>query len=222
MQTQTAVVLGGTGLISSLLTIQLLNDAAFGTVRLLVRRPIEFTHPKLDVQLVDFNNLADYENKLGKGDCLFCCIGTTQKNVKGDNTAYRKIDFDIPVNAANIAKRTGFNTYLLVSAIGANAGAGNFYLQLKGEVENAVKAAGIKSVYIFQPSMLLGKRNERRIAERIIQPIMKSLSFLFVGTIKKYKAIQASDVAKSMVACAKNSEDGVRVLSYEEIMQSQK
>lgn len=222
MQTQTAVVLGGTGLIGSLLTTQLLNDAAFGTVRLLVRRPIEFTHPKLDVQLVDFNNLADYENKLGKGDCLFCCIGTTQKNVKGDNTAYRKIDFDIPVNAANIAERAGFNTYLLVSAIGANAGAGNFYLQLKGEVENAVKAAGIKSVYIFQPSMLLGKRNERRIAERIIQPIMKSLSFLFVGTIKKYKAIQASDVAKSMVACAKNSEDGVRVLSYEEIMQSQK
>ncbi|MFL9482717.1 NAD(P)H-binding protein [Chitinophagaceae bacterium LWZ2-11] len=222
MQTQTAVVLGGTGLIGSLLTTQLLNDAAFGTVRLLVRRPIEFTHPKLDVQLVDFNNLADYENKLGKGDCLFCCIGTTQKNVKGDNTAYRKIDFDIPVNAANIAEREGFNTYLLVSAIGANAGAGNFYLQLKGEVENAVKAAGIKSVYIFQPSMLLGKRNERRIAERIIQPIMKSLSFLFVGTIKKYKAIQASDVAKSMVACAKNKEDGVHVLSYEKIMQSQK
>ncbi|MBE7174707.1 MAG: NAD(P)H-binding protein, partial [Williamsia sp.] len=56
MEQQTAVVFGATGMIGNLVTEQLLNDDSFRTVRLLVRRPLAITHPKLEVALVDFDN----------------------------------------------------------------------------------------------------------------------------------------------------------------------
>jgi uncharacterized protein YbjT (DUF2867 family) len=58
--------------------------------------------------------------------------------VKGDKIAYRKIDYDIAVNAAKFGLAGGYTKYLLVSSIGANAKSKNFYLKLKGETENAV------------------------------------------------------------------------------------
>ena len=87
MQSQTAVVLGATGLIGNLLVQQLLNDAAFSKVRVLVRKSFPLEHPKLETVFVNFADHNDFSEKTGKADCLFCCIGTTQKKVKGDKTA---------------------------------------------------------------------------------------------------------------------------------------
>jgi uncharacterized protein YbjT (DUF2867 family) len=219
MQAQTAVVLGATGLIGSLLTALLLDDPAFKTVRVLVRSPYGKQHPKLDVQVVNFNDAADFIHKLGTGDCIFCCVGTTQKKVKGDKAAYRKVDYDIPVNAARLASAAGFSKYLLVSAAGADAGSMNFYARLKGEAENGIKAFPFKSIHIFQPSILFGKRNEFRLGELIGKGIMKALSFVFTGWLKKYKGIDAADVAKAMASAAKKEDTGVKVYQYAEIMQ---
>jgi uncharacterized protein YbjT (DUF2867 family) len=214
----TAVVLGATGFIGEQLVQQLLNDPAFSKVRILVRRPVELSHPKLDAVTVDFNLTMDYKNKLGQGDCIFCCIGTTQKQVKGDNALYRKIDFDIPVFAAKFGLNAGFKKYLLVSSVGANASSKNFYLRLKGEVENAIAAVGYPAFHVFRPSMLLGKRKEFRLAETIGKGIMQGLSFLFVGALKKYRGIQGADVAKAMVAAAKTDVRGKQMYEYNEMI----
>src|SRR5215203_6091022 len=98
MQAQTAVVIGSTGLIGSQLVTLLLEDKAFQAVHLLVRKPISLAHPKLVVRIVDFDNYHDIKEKIGAGHSIFCCVGTTQKKVKGDKTAYRKVDYGIPVN----------------------------------------------------------------------------------------------------------------------------
>jgi uncharacterized protein YbjT (DUF2867 family) len=210
----TAVVLGASGLIGEQVVQQLLQDNTFTTVRILVRKPLALSHQKLEQQVTDFNNHDDYKNKLGTGDCIFVCIGTTQAKVGGDKLAYRKVDFDIPVNAAKYANDAGFATYLLVSAIGANEDASNFYLKLKGEVERAVEAVGLQTVHIFRPSMLLGNRKEFRLGEKIAKAFMQLFSFAFVGAAKKYKGIEAITVAKAMVAAAKQNNTGVYIHDY--------
>jgi hypothetical protein len=48
--------------------------------------------------MADINNVNDYGLKMDEGDCIFCCIGTTQEKVKEDKEAYRKVDYDIVVN----------------------------------------------------------------------------------------------------------------------------
>ncbi|HEX8460307.1 MAG TPA: NAD(P)H-binding protein [Segetibacter sp.] len=218
MQSSTAVVLGATGLIGEQLVQQLLNDPAFSKVRILVRRPVQLSHSKLEVAIVDFNKLSDYESKLGKGDFIFCCIGTTQKQVKGDKALYRKIDFDIPVNAAKLGIKAGFTKYFLVSAVGANAASQNFYLKLKGEVEAAITDIGFSALHVFRPSILLGKRKELRVAELFGKGVMQAISVFFAGALKKYKGIKGEDVAKAMIAAAKSDTKGLTMYEYEEMV----
>jgi uncharacterized protein YbjT (DUF2867 family) len=214
MSKKTATLIGATGLIGSHLLQELLNDPYFDIVRILIRRPLDITHPKLEKKLVDFTDIESLKLALENSDAVFCAIGTTQKKVKGDKVAYRKIDFDIPVNAAKFCKETGCEKFILVSSIGANSKSNNFYLKLKGEVEDTVKAVGIKATYFMQPSTLLGARKESRPGERIARGVMKLFSFLIPA---RYKAIEAKDVAKAMLREAKKEEEGVFVYQYKEI-----
>ena len=77
MDKQTAVVLGSTGLIGKNVVEQLLNNDGFSSLRLLVRKPLEIINSKAEVLLTDFNNINHFTAKIGKGDCIFCCVGTT-------------------------------------------------------------------------------------------------------------------------------------------------
>lgn len=197
MNEHTAVVIGASGLVGSCLLEELLNDPLFDKVRVLLRKPLPLHHPKLVQELVNFDDTSDYENKFGKGDVIFCCMGTTLKKVKGDKEAYYSVDYDIPVNAARIGLSLGYSRFLMVSSIGANPHSSNFYLQLKGKTEEAVEQFKFSSVYIFRPSILLGSRNERRPAEKISQAVMNTFSFLFIGPLKKIQSYKGRACGKS-------------------------
>lgn len=218
MNELTAVVLGATGLTGSLLLQELLKDKDYKTVRILVRRNVNVSHPKLEQEIVDFNDIDDYTKKFGEGDVIFSCIGTTQKNVKGDKALYEKIDLDIPVNAAKIGISKNYKKFLIVSAIGANENASNFYLRLKGRTEKTLKEIPYVSLSIFQPSLINGKRNENRTGEAIAQTVMDLLSFLLLGPLEKYRAIGANNIARAMVNESKQQRTGVNYYRYNEMM----
>jgi uncharacterized protein YbjT (DUF2867 family) len=222
MQTQTALVLGATGLIGTTLVKLLLEDESFEKVKVLVRRQFDMQHQKLIVESVDFDNANNFKEKIGKGDVIFCCIGTTLTNMNGDKVAYRKVDYDIAVNAAKFGLAAGYKKYLLVSSVGAKTSAANFYLHLKGEIEEAITALPFKRIDIFQPSILLGKRKEFRLGELIGKGVMQTVSFLFFGASEKYKAVTAVNVAKAMVAASKKMEEEITTHQYPEIIQLSK
>ncbi|MCX6316132.1 MAG: NAD(P)H-binding protein [Bacteroidetes bacterium] len=210
-----AVLIGATGLVGNYLLEALLADDYFDQVRILVRRPFAQTHPKLENVLVDFNDGDSILVALNNCDVAFCAIGTTQQKVKGDKAAYRKVDYDIPVNLARFCKMTGCEKLVLVSAVGANAKSGNFYLKLKGEVEEAVIKEGLKSIHIMRPSVLLGERTENRTGERIAKALIKTFSFLVPS---RYKAIHGRDVANAMIRAAKKGTPGVTIYEYKEMI----
>ena len=212
--TKKATLIGATGLIGGHLLKCLEEDAAYESIRLLVRRPFKPSSPKTTATIIDFGDATSFRNAIKGSDVIFCAIGTTQQKVGGDKEAYRKIDFDIAVNAAHYGQESGCLHFVLVSSVGANSQASNFYLQLKGEIEEAIQAAGLPAVSIFQPSMLLGNRQEKRIGERIGQVAMSTLSFLIPS---KYKPIEASEVAKAMAAIGKQEMSGVKKYTYREM-----
>jgi uncharacterized protein YbjT (DUF2867 family) len=215
MEPQTATLLGATGLIGSHLLALLQEDQGIKTIKVLVRRPVPADHPKIKVIVIDFTDEAAFKSAIEGSDAVFCAVGTTQKKVKGDLIAYRKVDYDIPVTAARFCKETGCPKFLLVSSVGANSKGGNFYIKLKGEVEEKVQSIGPASISIFRPSVLLGKRQESRPAERIAQSMMKGLSFLFPS---KYRAIEARDVAKAMIAASKLDKPGCQIYHFKEMV----
>src|SRR5689334_19651689 len=170
MSEKTASLIGASGLVGGELLSLLLDDDYFQKVRILIRRPFAMNHPKLEKKLVDFADADSILVDLDDSDTVFCAVGTTQKKVKGNKEAYRKVDYDIPVNIARYCKIMNCKNYILVSAVGADSQSGNFYLKLKGEVEEIVKKVGLESTYIMRPSILLGNRNEFRFGERVTIP----------------------------------------------------
>ena len=209
------LVLGASGLIGSHLIELLKEDTTIDKIYLLLRKPLNSTHSKIEERIINFSDKDSFKNNVPEVDTIFCCIGTTQKQVKGDNVLYRQIDFDIPVHAAHYGLEKRVTKYILVSAVGANAKSSNFYLQLKGQVEEAIEALPFQSVHIMQPSILLGNRKEFRLGEKIGQAVMQALSFLIPS---KYKPIQAEQVAKAMVAADKSDKVGVNVYEYREMI----
>jgi uncharacterized protein YbjT (DUF2867 family) len=222
MPGKTATVIGSTGLIGSALLQCLQADDAFDTIRALVRRPVRFSHPKMEMKLVNFDEPESVKLAIDGSDAVFCAVGTTQKKVKGDKAAYRRIDYDIPVNAARFCAETQCPSFLLVSSVGADSESNNFYLKLKGEVENAVQQFPIRSISLFQPSILLGHRQESRPGEKIGQAVMSFFSFMMLGQLEKYRPIEAVNVAKAMIEAANRNEAGVSTYKFEDIRQLSK
>ena len=141
--------------------------------------------------------------------------GTTQKKVAGNQEKYRKVDYDIPVKAARFAAQNGVKYFGLVSSVGADQMSNNFYIKLKGEVEEQVSKENIPSLNIFRPSMLLGDRKEFRLGEEIGKVFMVPFSFLMPS---KYKPIKGESVARAMVEAAKKMDEGVHFYEYSDIL----
>jgi len=214
MSVRIATIIGATGLIGNQLLKLLQKDDYFTTIRLLVRRPFAETNFKTEVKLIDFEDAESFKLGIDGSHTVFCTVGTTQQKVSGNKEAYRKVDFDIAVNAARFCKETGCNQFLIVSSVGANAKSGSFYIRLKGEVEEAIKAKNLPSVSVFRPSVLLGERKEKRTAEKWVQSASQTLSFLLPS---KYKPVSSQQVALSMLQAAKKEVPGFTVYEYKEM-----
>lgn len=214
-----ACLLGATGLIGQHVLQLLLEDGYYDEVHVLVRKKLDRLHPKLMEHIIDFGQPSAYKPAIQGAETVFCAIGTTLKKVKGDREAYRRVDYDITVSAAASAAALGVFGFVMVSSIGADAtNNNNFYLKLKGVVEEAVSKQLIPQVHIFRPSLLVGNRGEKRIGEEIAQFLAPVYSPFLFGSWKKYKPINASLVAMAMVEAAKSTGKGVFIHDYEGIM----
>ncbi len=202
---KTAIVLGASGLTGKLLLNRLLEDEAYERVKIFTRRALNLKHPKLKEYVADLLKLENYKADF-TGDEVFCCIGTTAKKTK-DKVIYKKIDFGIPATAAKLCKENKIETFVVVSALGANAESKVFYNRTKGEMEQSVLRKKIRNTYILRPSLIDGKRSEKRMGERIGAFVMKALHPFLLGGWRKYRAIEAATIASAMHTLAKSKPD---------------
>jgi uncharacterized protein YbjT (DUF2867 family) len=212
---KTALLLGATGLIGSNCLNYLLADDSYKLVKVITRRSLNRTHPKLKEYIIDFNQL-EKSNVVFSCEDVFCCLGTTIKKA-GSKENFRLVDFEYTLQTASLALAAGAKQYLLVSSIGSDKNSRNFYLRVKGEVEDAISKLNFNSFLIFRPSLLLGARSEIRLAEKISGAAAKIFSPLFLGGLKKYKPIEAKDVAKAMVILANQNQTGIKIIISDEI-----
>ena len=208
---KTAIVLGATGLTGSLLLDKLLQDDRYQTIKLFSRKKMDDMPSKVQQFVGDILALESFKKDF-TADEVFCCIGTTAKKTP-DKTRYKKIDFGIPVTAAKLSKENGIATFIVVSALGANATSAIFYSKTKGEMEQAVLAEKIEKTHILQPSIIGGNRQETRIGEKIGLVVMKLLQPLFFGKLKKYRIIAAEDIAQTMLNLANSVSTKTRITS---------
>ena len=197
---KTALIFGSSGLIGSQILKLLINDDNYNKIKIFVRSAQEINIPKVEMILTDFKNLDNYKDNIKGDDCYFC-IGTTKKNAP-DKNEYRRIEYNIPVEIAKIAKSNSIKSFLYVSSGFADPKSSGAYLKNKGDVEEELKSLNFLTLGIMRPSFLIGDRKEKRIGEKIGIFIFKLISPFFLGPLKKMKPIHSEKVAKAMIKIA--------------------
>jgi len=212
---RTAAIFGATGLVGRACLDLLLADQRYGRVISIGRRAPAAADAKLVVRRITLDSADAVDDPtLGSVDEVFCCLGTTIAKA-GSQEAFRRVDFDYVVNAAAFAKRHGAPHFLLVTAVGADAASRVFYSRVKGEAEVASAKLGIESVSIFRPSLILGRRDESRLKERLAKSAAIALSFAMIGSLTKYRPIEAATVTRAMLAATAAPTLGVTIYEFD-------
>mgnify|MGYP000971476599 FL=1 len=210
---KTAVIIGATGAVGKEILQEIIADDFYNKVYILGRQSIDklADEERLTKIIVDFENL-NFDTSILKDADVFSSLGTTIK-IAGSKENQRKIDVDYTVNFSKLCegKVRSFN---VVSAIGANSKSKNFYNSLKGELEDKLKVMNLGVLRIFQPSLLISKRDDKRFLEQMFMRVAPIFQLVLKGKAKKYSPIEVSVLGREIVRFAiENREQGTYTYS---------
>lgn len=200
MTTRKALIVGATGLVGGFCLQALLDDPNYSEVIALVRKPLLKTHRKLKTIITTFENLGPEISNIQVND-VYCCLGSTIKKA-GSQEAFKRVDHTLVVTVAELTKKQGAEQFLVISAIGADKDSKVFYNRVKGEMESDLQKLSYPCLRIIRPSLLLGPREEFRLGEKIAVLLTPLLKPILLGSLKKYRPIEAEKVAQFMVKVA--------------------
>lgn len=212
----TALIIGSTGLIGQELCEKLALNKKYSSIYAIVRKQVNFQSRKITQIICDNNNYAEVIPANIQVDQYFVCIGSTKKKTP-NKKQYRLIDLDYPLGVAKLLKKNGCSSCYLISAIGANSNSKNFYLSLKGEIENCFIKLDFEQLHILRPSLLVGKRNENRIGEKLSAFLLRLLNPFLLGKFRNYQSIQSSQVVEALIALASKKNSGNHIYSSDQI-----
>lgn len=195
---RTALVFGATGLVGNYLLNQLAKLDVYSKILVFSRREPSVKDKKIEV-IIDNLKSPDNISELIKGDDLFCCLGTTIKKA-GSREVFRQIDLDLPVKLSQLASSNQVGNFAVISSLGASSASKNFYLQVKGQMENEVTKQHFKNIIIVRPSLLLGKREEFRFGEYIARHLLPLFIPFLRGRLRKYRPVRGFTVARAMIS----------------------
>ena len=197
----TAVIIGATGAVGKEILKEILGTEYYERIYVLGRNSISRLpeDDRLTKIVIDFENMRFDTSILDDAD-VFAALGTTIK-IAGSKENQRKIDVDYTVNFAKLCEEK-VRSFNVVSAIGANSKSKNFYNSLKGELEDKLKEMNLGTLRIFQPSLLISRRDDNRFLEEIFMKVAPIFQFVLKGKIKKYSPIEVSLLGKVLVRFA--------------------
>jgi uncharacterized protein YbjT (DUF2867 family) len=200
------ILAGSTGLIGGIL-----RNRLTGHDLTLIGRRANSAASADSKQLI--GDVADWPSLIAgvQADVAICTLGTTMAQA-GSKAAFAAIDLDAVIAFAKAAYASGARQFMMVSSVGANPKAGNFYLATKGQAEEGVKAIGFERVDIFRPGLLRGDRGgATRPVERLMINLSPITNLLTPRVFDHYRAIEADDVAKAMAGRVGKTEPGLFV-----------
>ena len=207
-----ALIIGATGATGKDLVKSLLQDAFYSEVVIFVRRTCGIAHPNLKEIITNFDKPEEVAQFIN-GDVLFSCLGTTLK-AAGSKGKQWHVDYEIPLQFAETAKRNGVSHMVLLSAYGASATSRVFYSKLKGKLEDAISELDFYNYIVFRPGLLLRKDTDRA-GERIGVALIKFLNWL--GIIKKFRPMPTAVLAEKMSKAPKVVSQGKHVIELDKI-----
>ena len=203
------IIAGATGLVGALAADRLLA-ATEHEIHALVRRPTGRDHPRWREEVASPEHWPRLVAEL-RPDAAVSALGTTMR-AAGSREAFRAVDYDLLLAVARAAREAGARRMTAISSVGAAAGARSFYLAVKGEAEDALRALGFDRLDLLRPGLLLGeRRGEPRPGERLAIALSPLTDRLLRGFFARYRSIPARLVARAVPTCLSRPAPGVFV-----------
>lgn len=209
-----AVVAGASGLVGNELLKVLSAGDEYAEIAALNRKEVKYDLPAVSNKVVDFDRLDEVD--LSGVDVVFCGLGTTMKKA-GSKEAFKKVDYEYVVELARRAYACKVKTFVVVSADGANADSAFFYLRVKGETEEALKAIGFERLIIVHPSLIYGDRKENRTGEKVAFAVLSFLKPVLIGKLRKMIPVHAAQIARACAHFATEKTSGVHFVKPTDI-----
>lgn len=154
-------------------------------------------------------------------DVLVCALGTTWTKAGKDEATFRAVDQDLVLACAKAAKAAKIRQMIAVSSVGADPMAKNFYLRVKGEVEQQLGKLGLTRLDILRPGLLKGPRGgDQRIGERAAILASPLSDLLLHGAYRKYRSVRAETVAQAIVGLTREAMAGRFVFEHDAILRA--
>ena len=114
--------------------------------------------------------------------------------------AFKEVDLELVLEIARKAKDIGVQNIAVISAVGSRLNSLNYYLNIKAEMEQKILDLKFKKTFFAKPGHLLGFRDDSRIDNwvRVIEFLGKIYGYFMIGPLKKYRNIEARQVAKEL------------------------
>lgn len=218
MSEQTRVVLvGATGLIGRAVMVEAVGRPDIHLVAVARREVPLPPGARMEMLLSDTSHWPD-AIAAGRPHTVVIALGTTINAVGGSRQAFRAVDHDLVLECAAAAKAAGARQLIVVSSVGAQFSSKNFYLSVKGEVEDKLAKLHFDRLDVIRPGLLRGKRDgSPRPAERIGMILSPLTDLLMLGSLRKYRSAKASDVAKVILKLAGTKQHGRVVHQHDEM-----
>ncbi|MBV1916919.1 MAG: NAD(P)H-binding protein [Sphingomonadaceae bacterium] len=194
-------VVGSTGMVGSAI-LEAAVDRADVRIIGITRREVPLPRgARMEMLLCDPQGWPD-AIAASNAQVLICALGTTMRNVQGDKEAFRAVDFDLVLASGRAARDAGIDHMIVISSVGADDTSSKFYLKTKGDMETGLRKLGLRRLDILRPGLLVGKRKETRLLERIAIWLAPVLNLFLHGKRRKYRCIKASRIAEVVFALA--------------------
>lgn len=201
-----AIVAGATGLVGKEMVRLMLQRPEIEMVYALSRSPQSENQPGLT-----WITGKMPPESLPQADLLVMALGTTMAKA-GSKAAFWKTDVELPLQLEKLAREAGCKTLLLVSAAGANPKSLIFYNKAKGTLEKESAKMNFEKITTIRPSLLLGKREENRPAEKWAQKILGPIRNWLPASLRPVKA---EEVAGTLLSAEGN--ERVRIIENQDI-----
>ncbi|MEM8524504.1 MAG: hypothetical protein AAGG68_07660 [Bacteroidota bacterium] len=198
---KTALVFNASHIAAQAVLEQLIEHESYERILVFDEEKIEFKHPKITF----FPFQAERLEKQIEGNDLYCFydIKQAKKNVS-DVKIKNLYSFQI----AKIAAMNGVNQCLLLSSVSSSKTSMNFNARIRASLEESINALPFWAVHTFRPSAIVNTENQSRWGEQIANRLGRGLDRVTGGLVSKYRPVEASLIAKTMIDAAQELEEG--------------
>ena len=214
------VLVGATGLIGQTLISRAVGRPRY-RLTAIARRAVDLPEgARMELLVADPEHWGEAV-AAANAQVLVIALGTTWRAADRDEAAFRAVDKDLVLACARAAKDAGVRRCIVVSSVGAAFSSRNFYLRVKGEVEDALNKLRFERLDILRPGLLRGARGgERRPGERLAMLASPLTDRFLRGGARKFRSVRAATVADAILQFAAEKPRGRFIHEHDALLRA--